>query len=76
VVCYLHLNCEFQVQVCISLIDVAPSFELDHVLLLANIGLFCRPWWQFTCVYCSLLSDWICLSVWCWLLVWIVYWLV
>ena len=40
VVCYLHLSCEFQVQVCISMIDVAPSFELDHLLLLANICCF------------------------------------
>ena len=42
-VCYLHLSCEFQVQVYISMVDVAPSFELDHLLLLANLGLFCRP---------------------------------
>jgi hypothetical protein len=40
VACYLHLSCEFQVQVCISLIDVAPSFELDHLLLLANTRCF------------------------------------
>jgi hypothetical protein len=42
VVCCLHLSCEFQVQVYISMVDVAPSFELDHLLLLANICLFCR----------------------------------